>query len=58
MSEVNKPTPQKKSENLPATHKPVMAQGGDSIARLLVEQGLISTEKLTYANRIAGSSRG
>ena len=49
MLEVNKPAPQKKAENLPAPHKPVMAEGGDTIARLLVEQGSkleISTAQL------------
>ena len=52
MPGVNKPAPQKKSENLPAPHKPVMAEGGDTIARLLVEQGLITPAKLIYAKRI------
>ena len=52
MLEVNKPAAQKKSENLPAPHKPVMAEGGDTIARLLVEQGLITPAKLIYAKRI------
>jgi len=52
MPEVNKPTAQKKSENLPAPHKPVMAEGGDTIARLLVEQRLITHAKLIYAKRI------
>ena len=52
MPEVNKPAPQKKSENLPAPHKPVMAEGGDTIARLLVKQGLITPAKLIYAKRI------
>ena len=40
MPEVNKPAVQKKSENLPEPHKPVIAEGGDTIARLLVEQGV------------------
>ena len=52
MPEVNKPAVQKKSENLPEPHKPVMAEGGDTIARLLVEQGLITPAKLVYAKRI------
>src|SRR5210317_1944722 len=52
MPEVNKPAVQKKSENLPEPHKPVMAVGGDTIARLLVEQGLITPAKLVYAKRI------
>ena len=52
MLEVNKPAPQKKSDNLPAPHKPMMAEGGDTIARLLVEQELITPAKLIYAKRI------
>jgi type IV pilus assembly protein PilB len=48
MPESNKPASQK----LPATKKPEKAPGGDAIARLLVEQGLISKEKLVYAKRI------
>lgn len=38
MSEVNKPAPPTKLDNLPATHKPVMVQDGDAIARQLIEQ--------------------
>lgn len=52
MPEVNKPAPQKKSDNVPAPHKPMMAEGGDTIARLLVEQELITPAKLIYAKRI------
>jgi hypothetical protein len=37
MPEVNKPAAQKNSKNLPAPHKPVMAEGGNTIARLLGE---------------------
>lgn len=48
MPESRKPAPQK----LPATKKPEKDPGGDAIARLLVEQGLISQEKLVYAKRI------
>jgi type IV pilus assembly protein PilB len=52
MPEVNKSAPQKNPATLPATHEPVMSQGGDTIARLLVEQGLVSADKLIYAKRI------
>ena len=45
MSEVNKPAPPTKLDNLPATHKPVMAQDGDAIARQLIEQGRRLFEK-------------
>ena len=38
MSEVNKPAVKKNPENLPELHKPVMAEGGDTIARLLVSK--------------------
>lgn len=48
MPESRKPASQK----LPATKKPEKDPGGDAIARLLVEQGLISKEKLVYAKRI------
>jgi type IV pilus assembly protein PilB len=48
MPESRKPAPQK----LPATKKPEKDPGGDAIACLLVEQGLISQEKLVYAKRI------
>lgn len=48
MPESRKPASQK----LPATKKPEKDPGGDAIARLLVEQGLISQEKLVYAKRI------
>ena len=45
MSEVNKPAPPTKLDNLPATHKPVMAQDGDAIARQLIGQGRPLFEK-------------
>ena len=45
MSEVNKPAPPTKLDNLPATHKPVMAQDGDAIARQPIEQGRRLFEK-------------
>ena len=58
MPEVNKPAVQKKSENLPEPHKTVMAEGGDTIARLLVEQGLITPAKLIYVKRISIETSG
>jgi HD-like signal output (HDOD) protein len=45
MSEVNKPAPPTKLDNLPATYKPVMVQDGDAIARQLIEQGRPLFEK-------------
>ncbi len=52
MSESSKPAPKTNTEQLPAAQKPPIAEGGDAIARLLIEQGLISTEKLIHAKRI------
>ncbi len=52
MSEPSAPAPQEKTEKLPATKSSPTSQGGDAIARLLVEQGLITEAQLIYTKRV------
>jgi type IV pilus assembly protein PilB len=52
MSEPNAPAPPEKQADLPATKSSPSPQGGDAIARLLVEQNLISEAQLVYAKRV------
>ena len=52
MSETNTPDPQDKTDKLPVTQSSPTSQGGDAIARLLVEQGLITEAQLIYAKRV------
>ncbi|RLB67875.1 MAG: secretion system protein E [Deltaproteobacteria bacterium] len=44
--------PQKKTRRLPAAKSPPTSQNGDAIARLLIEQGLITEEQLIYTKRV------
>ena len=52
MSETSVPAQKVKVEKLPATRSLPSSQGGDVIACLLVEQGLITEAQLVYAKRI------
>ncbi len=52
MAEPTAPAAQKKDETLPATKSATPSQGGDVIARLLIEQGLITEAQLIYAKRV------
>jgi type IV pilus assembly protein PilB len=52
MSDQNKNAPVVTSENLPEVAVPPELQSGDTIARLLVSEGLISSEQMVYAKRI------
>lgn len=52
MSETNTPVTKETTERLPATQSSVALTGGDAIARLLVEQGLITEAQFIYAKRV------
>ncbi len=52
MPDPSTPAPQEKTQQFPATKSPPAVQNGDAIARLLVEQGLITEEQLIYAKRV------
>jgi type IV pilus assembly protein PilB len=52
MSEKNKNPRQENPVKSPLSKPTAEAKGGDAIARLLVEQGLISEEQLLYAKRV------
>ncbi len=52
MSESNTPSPREKTDRLPAIPPSQVPHGGDAIARLLVEQGLITEAQLVYAKRV------
>jgi len=52
MTESKTPPPQEKQENLPVDKPPQAAHGGDVIARLLVDHGLLFEDQLVYARRV------
>ena len=52
MSESSTPAPPKTTPKLPVVKSLPSSQNGDAIARLLVEQNLITEEQLIYAKRV------
>ncbi len=54
MSEPNSSVPQETIPKLPVAQPRPDLENGDNIARLLVEQSLITTEQLIYAKRVKG----
>ena len=54
MPEPNTSDPQETTQKLPAVQSPPSPKNGEAIARLLVEQSLITEEQLIYAKRVKG----
>ncbi|MBE0576463.1 MAG: Flp pilus assembly complex ATPase component TadA [Desulfuromonadales bacterium] len=52
MPEPGTPDPRKKTQIFPAAKSSPASHGGEGIARLLIEQGLITEEQLTYTKRV------
>ncbi|MGK2944798.1 MAG: GspE/PulE family protein [Desulfuromonadales bacterium] len=52
MHEPGTPDPLKKTRKFPVAKSSPASHGGEGIARLLIEQGLITEEQLTYTKRV------